>query len=152
MLILFQANKFLMLTHVCFLVVVLLRKQQTFNHAWKIKYTVNYTVMYDEVQLIQKKHPCVNLWTHFRDIAGSISLIQIPYATINTIYCGLGGLNKGRRLRQRVKMGSQNSTSMLKILSKKPHWYTISNIGRAITPSGKLFHIINIKYCLSIIS
>ena len=54
----------------------------------------NYTVMYGEVQLIQKKHPCVNLWNLFGDVAASIFLIQISYATINTIYCGLGGLNK----------------------------------------------------------
>ena len=68
------------------------------------------------------------MWTHFRIVAGLISLIQIPYVTINTIYCGVGGLNKGRRSRQTVKMGSQNSTSILKILS--------SDIGRMIIPIG----------------
>ena len=63
--------------------------------------------MYGEVQLIQKKHPCVNLCTHFRDVARSISLIQVSYDTINTIYCVIGGLNKGRRSRQIAKMGAQ---------------------------------------------
>ena len=85
--------------------------------------------------------------THFRDIAWSISLIQISYDTIYTIYCVIGGLNKGRRSRQIAKMGAQNSTSILKIVVNHMHRYYSCKIALRITPIGKLFHIIsNISY------
>ena len=53
----------------------------TFDHArTRLANKNNNTVMYGEVQLIQKKHPCAILRYHFRVVAGSNLKKQIAYA------------------------------------------------------------------------
>ena len=76
---------------------------------------------------VNTKKTCANWWYHFGDVAASITFNQVPYATINTIYFGVGGMNKGYWCIDISKMVPQNSTSILKILSKASHSSTVSN-------------------------
>ena len=97
----------------------------------------------------KKKHPCANWWYHFGDVAASISFYQVPYATINTIYCGVGGVNKGYWCIDIPKKGSQNSTSTCQKFWKISHASDVCNKALVITPLGKLFHYIsNMIYLL----
>ena len=97
----------------------------------------------------KKKHPCVNWWSLFGDVAASISFDQVPYATINTIYCGVGGMNKGYWCSDIPKKGSQNSTSICQFFWKILHASDVDNKALVITPLAKLFHyILNMIYLL----
>ena len=50
---------------------------------------------------------CAILWSLFRDVDASVSLIHPPYATINSIYCSVGCLNKKYWSSDIPKMGAQ---------------------------------------------
>ena len=105
--------------------------------------------MYGEVQLIQKKYTCGNWWYHFGDIAASTSFNHVSYATINTIYCGIGGLNKEKRSIQILKWYRKIAHPFWRLLLNSGIDKCSCNKAPAIKPIGKLFHYIsNINYLL----
>ena len=94
---------------------------------------------------------CPILWYHFSDVDASVSLIHPPYATINSIYCGVGYLNKRYWSSDIPKKGSQNSTSICQKFWKISHRHYSCKIALRMMPIGKLFHIISYISYLSLL-